>query len=108
MHPDPERFEPERYIPGGSLHTEGILDPFDYSFGFGRRCVVTTLETIAIPMSDEFSSDCRVCPGKGFAEVSMFIFCASMLHTLSFSPPLDEHGKPKELDVYMGSALAVS
>ena len=58
--------------------------------------------------SDEFSSDCRVCPGKGFAEVSMFIFCASMLHTLSFSPPLDEHGKPKELDVYMGSALAVS
>ena len=49
-----------------------------------------------------------MCPGKGFAEVSMFIFCASMLHTLSFSPPLDEHGKPKELDVYMGSALAVS
>ena len=57
---------------------------------------------------DEFLSDHRMCPGKGFAEVSMFIFCASMLHTLSFSPPLDEHGKPKELDVYMGSALAVS
>ena len=38
----------------------------------------------------------------------MFIFAAAMLHTFDISAPLDEHGKPKELNVYMGSALAVS
>ena len=37
MYPDPETFEPERFIEGGRLHTKGILDPFDYAFGFGRR-----------------------------------------------------------------------
>lgn len=34
--------------------------------------------------------------------------CALILHTLEIRPPVDEKGVPQKLDVYMGSALAVS
>ncbi|KAI0741720.1 cytochrome P450 [Daedaleopsis nitida] len=85
MYPDPERFYPERFLKNGHIDPD-VRDPITYAFGFGRR----------------------VCPGKHFAEASLFIMCALILHTLDIKPPIDEKGVPKKLDVYMGSALAVS
>ena len=107
MYPDPEELRPERWLKDGKFSTEDILDPLDYAFGFGRRYVVQALGSLGILVLTIVGMD-RVCPGKAFAEVSMFIFCATILHTFNISPPLDENGKPRVLDVYMGSALAVS
>lgn len=39
MYPNPSVFEPERYLKGGKLSTEDILDPEAIAFGFGRRYV---------------------------------------------------------------------
>ena len=36
----------------------------------------------------------RVCPGRHFALASIFIYCASVLHTFDVMPPKDENGNP--------------
>ena len=36
----------------------------------------------------------RVCPGRHFAEASLFIMIASVLHTLTIDSAVDERGKP--------------
>ncbi|KAI0350719.1 cytochrome P450 [Trametes cingulata] len=73
---DPERFDPERFLLNGELNPR-VRDPSAFVFGFGRR----------------------ICPGRNFAELSLFITCASILHTLTISPPLDENGVPKRLEM---------
>lgn len=37
---DPERFRPERYMKDGVLDAT-VRDPAAFTFGFGRRCVLT-------------------------------------------------------------------
>lgn len=34
----------------------------------------------------------RICPGRHFAEASLFIMIASVLHTLAIDQAVDEHG----------------
>ena len=38
MYPEPERFNPDRFIKDGILNRD-ILDPLSIAFGFGRRFV---------------------------------------------------------------------
>ncbi|KAI0714193.1 cytochrome P450 [Cerioporus squamosus] len=85
MYADPEAFEPARFLRDGQLNPD-VRDPATYVFGFGRR----------------------ICPGKHFAEASLFMACASILHAFAISPPVDERGVPQKLDVDMGNHLAVS
>ena len=35
----------------------------------------------------------RICPGRHFAEASLFINIARVLHVFVISPPLDERGE---------------
>ncbi|TBU37472.1 cytochrome P450 [Dichomitus squalens] len=72
-YPDPHAFVPERFLP--SEGNPPARDPAEYVFGFGRR----------------------VCPGRSFAEASLSIYCASVLHVFDILPPLDEHGRPVEM-----------
>ncbi|KAI0742504.1 cytochrome P450 [Daedaleopsis nitida] len=76
IYPDPERFIPERYLDkDGHLDLEG-KDPADIVFGFGRR----------------------ICPGRHFAESSLFILCASLLWAFNVSPPTDENGNALRIE----------
>ncbi|KAI0657965.1 cytochrome P450 [Cubamyces menziesii] len=84
QYPDPETFNPDRFLKNGQLNPD-VRDPASYVFGFGRR----------------------ICPGRHFAEISMMITCASILHAFAISPPLDEQGKPKTLTLNINN-LAVS
>nr|BED43030.1 cytochrome P450 monooxygenase [Trametes versicolor] len=69
MYPDPERFNPERFLKDGKINP-AVQDPNTFVFGYGRR----------------------ICPGRHFAEASLFIMIASVLHTLAIDQAVDEHG----------------
>ncbi|RDX52095.1 CyP450 monooxygenase [Lentinus brumalis] len=81
-YPQPEEFVPTRFIKNGILNLEAG-DPAHIVFGFGRR----------------------ICPGRYFAEAALFIYIASVLHTLDISPPLDEDGRPIRIEPQPTSEL---
>ncbi|KAI1790074.1 cytochrome P450 [Ganoderma leucocontextum] len=71
MYPDPETFSPERFLKDGRINSD-VQDPSTFVFGYGRR----------------------ICPGRHFAEASLFIIIASVLHTLTIDNVVDERGSP--------------
>ncbi|PIL22735.1 cytochrome P450 [Ganoderma sinense ZZ0214-1] len=71
VYPKPDEFIPERFLKGGKLGTTLPPDPV-VAFGYGRR----------------------TCPGRHYANATLFIYMASILHTFNIAPPVDEDGKP--------------
>ncbi|KAH9937827.1 cytochrome P450 [Epithele typhae] len=71
VYPDPERFMPERFLKDGKLDPS-VRDPSTIAFGYGRR----------------------ICPGMHFAETSLFMVVATVLHTLNITAPIDANGMP--------------
>ncbi|TDL29032.1 cytochrome P450 [Rickenella mellea] len=69
-YPDPSRFWPERWLPGGC--SENSTHPAKVAFGFGRR----------------------ICPGQHFATNSLFIGIATVLATVNITVAMDEHDIP--------------
>ncbi|KAI0654052.1 cytochrome P450 [Cubamyces menziesii] len=69
--PDPDAFLPDRFMKDGSFNDE-VFDPANIAFSAGRR----------------------TCPGKHYAEASLFINIASVLHTFNIMPAVDERGLP--------------
>ncbi|KAI0704090.1 cytochrome P450 [Earliella scabrosa] len=85
--PEPEEFKPERFLnQNGQLDMSGTVDPINFVFGFGRR----------------------ICPGRHFAEASLFILCASALHAFDIRPPVDENGHPVRIIYTMRADTVVS
>ncbi|KAH9899373.1 O-methylsterigmatocystin oxidoreductase [Cubamyces lactineus] len=84
-YPNPEEFQPERFLKDGALDPT-VRDPQKYAFGFGRR----------------------ICPGRHFADASMFIIVSSVLHAFDIAPPLGEDGKPVRLEAKMTADLLLS
>jgi cytochrome P450 len=72
VYPDPEAFKPERFLEeDGSLNHDDV----SYVFGFGRR----------------------LCPGKHFADATVWLAIASVLSTFKISKSHDENGN--EIDI---------
>ncbi|EIW59176.1 CyP450 monooxygenase [Trametes versicolor FP-101664 SS1] len=71
---DPDEFRPERFIRDGKLDPT-VRDPNAFIFGFGRR----------------------ICPGRYFAHISLFLHIACALHVFDIGPPLDEDGRPLKI-----------
>ncbi|KAM5546291.1 hypothetical protein V8D89_000417 [Ganoderma adspersum] len=68
----PDDFIPERFLDSAGNSDVHGRDPAEVMFGFGRR----------------------VCPGRYFAESTLFILCASVLSAFEIGPPIGEDGAP--------------
>ncbi|KAF9004239.1 cytochrome P450 [Cyathus striatus] len=71
LYPDPETFNPDRFItPDGKLNND-IRNPEDVAFGFGRR----------------------ICPGRHLARSSIWLAVASILAVFDIQKAVDENGE---------------
>jgi cytochrome P450 len=81
--PDPERFDPERYLKKVNEETARRRDPRGFIFGFGRRR----------------------CPGAYLVESSVWLMLATMLATLDIENPRDRDGKEIKPDVKFENSI---
>ncbi|KAI8994236.1 CyP450 monooxygenase [Trametes punicea] len=77
-YPEPDSFLPERFIKDGRLNPD-VRDPATVAFGFGRR----------------------ICPGRYFADATLFLNVARVLHVFEIGPPLDTDGRPVRIEPKM-------
>ena len=78
VYPDPNRFNPDRLI--SSPGKPAQRDPFEVSFGYGRRSVSPPIWIFHIfPFTERHGFRARSCPGSVLADYLLFIFCASIL-----------------------------
>ncbi|KAI0083867.1 cytochrome P450 [Irpex rosettiformis] len=75
VYPEPSTFNPDRFLNGEGRTPQN--DPRDVAFGFGRR----------------------ICPGKDFAENSLWITVASIFYAFKISPAVDDKGVPITIDL---------
>ena len=75
--PEPEHFNPERYLEKVDEETARRRDPRVFAFGFGRRR----------------------CPGAYLVESSVWLMLATMLAMLDIEKPHDKNGRDMEPDV---------
>ncbi|TBU23431.1 O-methylsterigmatocystin oxidoreductase [Dichomitus squalens] len=82
-YPDPEAFRPERFLTEERKLDSTVLNPSHFVFGYGRR----------------------ICPGRHFAEASLFMILSSVLHVFNIRPPLDKERRPLQLEVKMTNGV---
>ena len=86
LYPQPDEVNPERYL----NRTDECLnpDPREFAFGYGRRCVSRTNALL----SETDTHHPRVCPGRIFAEDTLFITAASVLASFNVSDAVSLKG----------------
>jgi cytochrome P450 len=101
--PNPEEFDPERFIKDGILRKD-IIDPEAIAtFGFGRRCVLNILSMNHMLLNFPSMFYYRICPGSHIALANLYIAAASIMYLFDLSPPLDAEGNPVEVTPYFSS-----
>ncbi|TCD62087.1 hypothetical protein EIP91_007487 [Steccherinum ochraceum] len=85
-YPDPEVFNPDRFVGQDGSIDSNVRDPSTIIFGFGRR----------------------ICPGSHLAVKTLEIFIASVLHVFNISAGVDANGEPLQLSTDMEGAMVAA
>ena len=89
------KYEPERYLKDGKLNPD-VIDPDSLAFGFGRRSVDITFSVMP-RTSYGLNPPTSFCPGKHFANNSLYILASCLLAVYDITPPVDDQGNAIEL-----------
>lgn len=101
-YPNPEVFNPDRFIGKDGYIEPSVRDPSAIAFGFGRRWVPIHPR---IYMHTFTLASTSICPGRYFSQNTLAIFIASVLHSFRISAGVDATGQPVELNSEMGGSL---
>jgi cytochrome P450 len=83
MYPDPEVFNPERFLKeDGSLREDPA---FSLAFGVGKR----------------------ICPGRHFVDATLFIVASSVLSVFDIKKAKDENGREIPVNVVMSAPTGI-
>ena len=84
MYPEPEKFMPERFIKDGAFDCSKN-DPSRAAFGFGRR--YASIKGLFPELNLTYlNASSSVCPGRPFAEDSLWLFVAQFLSVFDILP----------------------
>ncbi len=84
-YPDPETFNPDRFITQEGTLDPDVPNPEQFAFGFGRR----------------------LCPGRFIGAASVWLTMATILATFELEMPTDEHARKIEPSEECTTGLAV-
>ena len=104
VYEDPDVFRPERFIQDGKLNL-GARDPTSFVFGYGRRHVESDGRHLFSGTWVLTHTASRICPGRYFAEDTLFINVACMLHVFDITPPIGEDGHPVKTEYVQSDTL---
>lgn len=96
--PDPLRFKPERFLSDeridGAINEKAIQDLRRITFGFGRRYIQRSTTSCNSNPCLNLSSlpRYRLCPGRYFADASLWIAGCTALATINITPPQGPDG----------------
>lgn len=96
-YPEPRQFRPERFLTSdGRLRKDnGVRDPIDIVFGFGRRFVEMNPIVLILSLTKWFVF--RICPGAHIGYSVLWLTAASLLTVFDFDKILNADGHPIEL-----------
>ena len=98
------KYQPERYLKDGKLNPD-VMDPDSAAFGFGRRSVDITFPDMRCT-SYGLNLPTSMCPGKHFANNSLYILASCLLAVYDIIPPVDDRGNAIELKPEFTNSLA--
>ena len=68
----------------------------------GMVCLATSLGGVLTSRTN------RICPGRHFAESSLFLICASLLWAFDIGPSVNEHGVPVPVERKVSTNVVIA
>ena len=90
VYENPDQFKPERFLSLSPTEAAEV-DPKNYIFGFGRRCVVFNHTPPCLRVECVHISR---CPGEFFADTGVWLAISSIVSAFDIRAPMSEAGEP--------------